>query len=352
MVVRFPWESVAAATWAESALAGWLDAARWPDGGVLGAVRWARTVSEPAEVARRLAEPTAARVGVRRGGALAVALAPWPLWRAIARRVLDEPADRELAAPRPPTPAERAFVAVALADALGRAGLDATVEPIDDVPRLVGALLCELTVTAPVASGLAIAMPRVRTAPARGLAGLVGTRGDRLPPVSATLELARGTLGGRAALGDVRRRDVIVVGPAAAILWIGAGGIAVALDPGGGGLIVRAPYRRAIAMTTAPDRHDDPEPLGDDLRIPLTIVVADVTVSARQLLELAPGQVLATGRPIGTAVEVRAGARVVARGELVTIDGALGVRVTDIDDAAPTAELVATTPPMVVPAPR
>jgi flagellar motor switch/type III secretory pathway protein FliN len=77
------------------------------------------------------------------------------------------------------------------------------------------------------------------------------------------------------------------------------------------------------------------EELANDLDLPLAVVAGDVTLSARALLELTPGQVLSLGRTLGGPVELRAGARTLARGELVEIDGELGVRITELVDAAP-----------------
>jgi flagellar motor switch/type III secretory pathway protein FliN len=345
----FPWDQLRPAAWSESALAAWLAAGQvsWPDAGILGAVRWVRTVSDRADIARRLGDPANVRLALRHRGALAAVITPWPLWRAIARRILGE--DAELAAPRPPTPVERAFVAVAVADGLGRAGVDATVELSEDVSRPPpGAVAIELTVTAPVAAELMIVVPHLPPPPRRPLADLIRSRGDRLPTVTTDLELARGRIG-RDALAELRRHDVLMVGPATPILRVGAGAVHVALDRGGRGLIVQTPYRRAAAMID--DASPDPESLGHDLIVPLTVVVAELSVSARQLLELIPGQVLATGRPVGTTVEVRAAARTIARGELVTVDGVLGVRVTEVVGAT-SDELVGAAPPMIVPASR
>jgi flagellar motor switch/type III secretory pathway protein FliN len=236
--------------------------------------------------------------------------------------------------PRPPSPVERAFVGLAIADALERGGVDATIEWLAEIPAMDGAVLCELTVAAPVASALVVAIPPLCSAPVRALATRISTRGARLPAVSAVLELASGTWHeGLAALNDLGVRDVVVVGPADGMLRIADGGIPVTLDLGGARVIVRGLYQRLNAMSPVPDDHDDQERLGDDLRVPLTIVIADVSVSARQLLELCPGQVLATRRPVGTTVELRAGRRLIARGELVTIEGDLGVRVTEIAGA-------------------
>ena len=75
--------------------------------------------------------------------------------------------------------------------------------------------------------------------------------------------------------------------------------------------------------------------LADDLRIALTIVVGEVELSVRELLALGPGQTVALGRPVGGAVELRAGGRLVGRGELVVVDGDLGVRLIEVLSTTP-----------------
>ena len=82
---------------------------------------------------------------------------------------------------------------------------------------------------------------------------------------------------------------------------------------------------------------DPAELLAADLRVSLSIVVGEVEVPARALLELAPGQVLGLAAPVGGPVELRAGGQIVARGELVTVDGHLGVRVIDVLSPPPAA---------------
>lgn len=321
----FPWGDLRPASEAASRAAAWADAVAWPDGGVLGQIAWRRAeVVEAAELARRANEPSAMRLGVRRGGDEAVVILPWALWRALAIAILGD--DGELAAPRPPRIAERGFAAVAIADALARAGIAGEVELGGALPPWPRVLLGELAVGAPVAAELVVALPATLPSPdPRPLAALCAARGGRLPDVRARLELARGRVAA-ATLADLRRGDVLVVGPPDAHLAIARGRIAVALDPRGDGLTLRTAYQRASIMS------DD---LARDLSIPLAIVAGDVSLSARALLELAPGQVLPLGRRVGTAVEVRAGERCLARGELVTVDGELGVRVTELVDPAP-----------------
>jgi flagellar motor switch/type III secretory pathway protein FliN len=73
------------------------------------------------------------------------------------------------------------------------------------------------------------------------------------------------------------------------------------------------------------------ETLGDDATLEVAVAIGDLRLSVRSLLELAPGQVLELGKPLGSQVELRVGARVVARGELVDVDGGVGVRVLAIE---------------------
>jgi type III secretion protein Q len=53
-------------------------------------------------------------------------------------------------------------------------------------------------------------------------------------------------------------------------------------------------------------------------------------MSLRALAELAVGQIVSLGRPLAGPFEVRAGGRLVGQGELVDIDGELGVRIVSL----------------------
>ncbi len=55
-----------------------------------------------------------------------------------------------------------------------------------------------------------------------------------------------------------------------------------------------------------------------------------VSLSARKWAELRPGDVLETGQPLGAPVLLRIAGRAVARGELVAIDGEVGVRIREL----------------------
>ena len=62
------------------------------------------------------------------------------------------------------------------------------------------------------------------------------------------------------------------------------------------------------------------------------VEVASVTLTAREWAKLGPGDVLETGVRLSTPVVLRVGGSEVARGELVSVDGELGVRIREIVD--------------------
>ena len=60
------------------------------------------------------------------------------------------------------------------------------------------------------------------------------------------------------------------------------------------------------------------------------VEVGAVTLSAREWAELGPGDVIETGRRIAEPVVLRVAGREVARGELVNLEGELGVRIREL----------------------
>lgn len=77
---------------------------------------------------------------------------------------------------------------------------------------------------------------------------------------------------------------------------------------------------------------DDASPLEamGDTPVQLTVELARLSVPLGELASLAPGAVLRTGRPLGEPVQLRAGDRVIGQGELVEVEGELGVRLLDL----------------------
>ncbi|MCY4495980.1 MAG: FliM/FliN family flagellar motor switch protein, partial [Rhodospirillaceae bacterium] len=78
---------------------------------------------------------------------------------------------------------------------------------------------------------------------------------------------------------------------------------------------------------------DQAEPAGgfdvDDLPVSLVFVGGEVEVPLRDLQRMAPGYVFELPRPVDGHVEVRANGTTIGRGELVEIDGRVGVRILD-----------------------
>jgi type III secretion protein Q len=70
--------------------------------------------------------------------------------------------------------------------------------------------------------------------------------------------------------------------------------------------------------------------LGDDVPLELCLEVARFNLSLGELSALAPGEVLSTGRAIGEHVALSIAGRVIARGELVEVDGEIGMRVLEL----------------------
>lgn len=80
-----------------------------------------------------------------------------------------------------------------------------------------------------------------------------------------------------------------------------------------------------------PDSPPGDQLLGE-LPVQLTCEIGRLTLPAREILELRPGAVLPVGRPLAGPVDLTAGGRVIARGELVDVEGEIGVRITELAD--------------------
>jgi flagellar motor switch protein FliN/FliY len=67
--------------------------------------------------------------------------------------------------------------------------------------------------------------------------------------------------------------------------------------------------------------------LAPDMPVNLVAVIGKMQMSVGDLMKCRLGQVLDLGRPPGETVDVVANGRLIARGELVDMDGQLGVRI-------------------------
>ncbi len=184
-----------------------------------------------------------------------------------------------------------------------------------------------------------------------------------LPPLEALLRLGDTPLSmpvvigaGRARAGDLAGLglgDVVVV-DARTCLLVGpradAGAEVRVLEPDRGRLRVQIEAGRgALAAAAAPADEEgtmsdetgatlqlpaleEGARLAEDLaELPLTVRVelGEATLPAREWATLGPGDVLLLDRRVGDPVALRIGGRVLARGELVEVDGAVGVRITE-----------------------
>ena len=68
----------------------------------------------------------------------------------------------------------------------------------------------------------------------------------------------------------------------------------------------------------------------EGLPVEITVELGRVRISAAELLELEVGDVLTLGRPTVSAVDLRVGDRLLARGELVDVEGEAGVRLIEV----------------------
>lgn len=92
-----------------------------------------------------------------------------------------------------------------------------------------------------------------------------------------------------------------------------------------------APLPRGPSMSHEPSTTTHPHLT--DIEIDVAIELARVSLPLPEVAALAPGVVVTTGRLLGERVAIRAGERVLAWGELVDVEGEVGVRVTEIPPA-------------------
>ncbi len=352
MVAPYPWSSLPHVE--RRALPVLAALARWAD--VHGAWTGARIAVLGGAVARidhvavlagealavRLSDVTAVVVAARGPGGVVHVVVPGMVVRRAAQRLLGGPA--EIAAPRPLTVAERAVAVYLVAAALDPLDAAVEVEPTELAAPMIAQRLGEALVVdvglalsdapepgargarvAVVAAPAVLAALRPPDPPTRGrdarLAGEIA-----VPVVVATARLAA------TGLARLAVRDVILVdrvgdrggAPGAARLAFGRGGVPVTLARRDGRLTVTGVYQRG------PMNEQLAEDAATDLPIDLAVVVGEVRLSARAVLGLAPGQVLTLGAPVGAAVELRAAGRSIGRGELVEVDGEVGVRVLSL----------------------
>ncbi len=300
----------------ESALARWIAPRRL--GAKVAALAGGAVRARLVGVTPHVPDPHAAIAELWHGGvSITLAASSRPV-RALAQRLLGGPA--ELEAPRPLTVAEHAIWALAVAAALtdldiaaevwprggggSSAAADQSITVAFELELPAGLAPSPMTVTASFPPDLLLRTPPPRRLHAWEL---------DVPIVIGRCALPRASVAGLVA------RDVITI-DARLELVIGEGGIGLSAAPGAVEARVATGYvPRGMALP-------------DEAMLEVTVQLGTIQLSLRRLGELAVGQIVPLGRPLTGPYEVHAAGRMVARGELVDIDGELGVRIVSIAD--------------------
>jgi len=225
------------------------------------------------------------------------------------------------------TPAEQAVVELAVLGALDAIASEVAIEGAL-APRLavrgdppVRPVCIELTVSAAGTQGRAyLFLPEaaLRAFP----------RPDGLPPALQEVPIPGAILAGRAAL---QPGEVEALQPGDVVLLDSPAGEAATLRLPGG-LAARG---RLADGSLEVEEVDPPDagPSTGSAPVLLDVELATVTLPLRELARITPGAVLSLGLDRSGRVTLRIAGRAVARGELVEVDGAVGIRVHSLLEA-------------------
>jgi type III secretion system YscQ/HrcQ family protein len=159
----------------------------------------------------------------------------------------------------------------------------------------------------------------------------------RLPLVIGAVTLERRELlsleeGGALLLGDtplINATGATVTGRGVLVAPLGERGITVELRPDGR-LVVGESTEARLSVEPEETREPDGETLTDvllDTPVVVRVELGAVSMSAREWAQLGPGDVIETAQRIAEPVVLRVAGREVGRGELVNVDGQVGVRI-------------------------
>ncbi len=167
------------------------------------------------------------------------------------------------------------------------------------------------------------------------------------PPLRCRFELGRTRLP-TATLATLRPHDVVLFdevgllsdsndddGSSTHRLWLSTGpdsGFGAQLR--GDELVVLQSWKRLTMTSATPADPEDAAVGFDAVPVLLSFDLGELTVPLAELQQLVPGQSFNLGRPLAGAVRVRANGALVGQGELVEIDGRLGVALTRIGAVA------------------
>jgi flagellar motor switch/type III secretory pathway protein FliN len=126
-------------------------------------------------------------------------------------------------------------------------------------------------------------------------------------------------------LGRLRPRSVITLERAT-----GDGGRPVELVVLDGSLGLRVDPTDPLVARVATEYVPRAMALPEDARVELTVGLGTARMSLRQVMGLAVGEVVPLGRPLAGPFEIRAAGTLIGQGELVDVDGELGVRIVSL----------------------
>lgn len=163
----------------------------------------------------------------------------------------------------------------------------------------------------------------------------------RLPLVVAALTLGRGELaslelGGALLLGEGAAIDAAGEGRGVLVAPHSERGIGVLLQSDGR-LVLGEPQQVRLSVETDKATSNDGETLTDallDTPLLVRVELGAVSMSAREWARLGPGDVIETAQRIAEPVVLRIAGREVGRGELVNVDGQVGVRIQKLYEGA------------------
>jgi flagellar motor switch/type III secretory pathway protein FliN len=274
-----------------------------------------------------LDDPYAAVAVVRVGGAAIEVHGANAVVRRIAQRLLGGP--EELAAPRPPTTIEAATWALVVGAALEDLGVAGEVWPLEraGTPREAVRELVLEAILGDAPATIGIRAPRslaLRMPPAAAPRAWTSTAMLDVPIVIGRSALPKAELA-RLAVRSVITLDRVgpaVAGKLVAELVVLGGAVGVTIETS----------TSTMAATVAIGYSARSMAQLDDAHVELSVGLGTTQLSLRQVVELAVGQVVPLGRPLAGPFEIRAAGKLVGKGELVDVEGELGVRITSLEE--------------------
>jgi len=110
---------------------------------------------------------------------------------------------------------------------------------------------------------------------------------------------------------------------------------AVVLRGGCAELRADAELGSADSMATDPPPQASLESLVAEAPVVVRVELGTVSINAGAVASLQPGDVIETGQRVGQPVTLRVAGRAIARGDLVDVEGELGVRIREIVRSEP-----------------